>query len=44
MAARCVVGIGPLGADNARTQRDPIDREIQLPCVAWAGTSDWYGD
>jgi len=40
----CVGVIGPLVSDNARTLRDAINREIQLPCVTWAGTSDWYGD
>lgn len=43
-AAGCVGVIGPLVSDNARTLRDAINREIQLPCVTWAGTSDWYGD
>jgi hypothetical protein len=44
LEAGCVGVIGPLVSDNARTLRDVINREIQLPCVTWAGTSDWYGD
>jgi hypothetical protein len=42
--AGCVGVIGPLVSDNARTLRDPINQEIQLPCVTWAGTSDWQGE
>jgi hypothetical protein len=42
--AGCVGVIGPLVSDNARTLREAINAEIQLPCVTWAGTSDWYGD
>jgi len=42
-AAGCVGVIGPLVSDNARTLRAPLDEEIQLPCVTWAGTSDWFG-
>jgi hypothetical protein len=42
-AAGCVGVIGPLVSDNARTLRAPLDEEIQLPCVSWAGTSDWFG-
>jgi hypothetical protein len=42
--AGCVGVIGPLISDNARTLREPINREIKLPCVTWAGTSDWYGE
>jgi branched-chain amino acid transport system substrate-binding protein len=42
--AGCVGVIGPLVSDNARTLREAINGEIQLPCVTWAGTSDWYGD
>jgi hypothetical protein len=43
-AAGCVGVIGPLVSDNARTLREPVCREVQLPCVTWAGTSDWHGD
>ena len=42
--AGCVGVIGPLVSDNARTLREAVNQEIQLPCVTWAGTSDWHGD
>jgi hypothetical protein len=42
-AAGCVGVIGPLVSDNARTLRASLEAEIELPCVTWAGTSDWYG-
>ncbi len=42
--AGCVGVIGPLVSDNARTLREAVNQEIQLPCVTWAGTSDWQGE
>ena len=42
--AGCVGVIGPLVSDNARTLREAVNHEIQLPCVTWAGTSDWQGE
>jgi len=42
--AGCVGVIGPLVSDNARTLREAVNQEIQLPCVSWAGTSDWHGE
>ena len=41
--AGCVGVIGPLISDNARALRRRVN-ELEVPCVSWSGTSDWFGD
>ena len=40
----CIGVIGPMISDNARGLRDYVNDELRLPCVSWAGTSQWHGE